>query len=143
MGNNLARQLIADHLVEGEMRPGEEIALKIDQFLLHDGTGPLCALQLEAMGVEQISGDTAVAYCDHLLVEADSKNADDHILLQSATRRFGMWFSRPVTAPAIPSISSVSAFPGKHCSAPSRIRRVRAGSACSRSAPADLRSQWR
>ena len=53
IGNNLARQLIADHLVEGEMRPGEEIALKVDQFLLHDGTGPLCALQLEAMGVEQ------------------------------------------------------------------------------------------
>jgi homoaconitase/3-isopropylmalate dehydratase large subunit len=71
MGNNLARQLIADHLVEGEMRAGEEIALKIDQFLLHDGTGPLCALQLEAMGVEQISGDTVVAYCDHLLVVAD------------------------------------------------------------------------
>jgi hypothetical protein len=75
-----------------EMRPGEEVALKIDQFLLHDGTGPLCALQLDAMGVEKISGDTAVAYCDHLLVEADSKNADDHILLQSAARRFGMWF---------------------------------------------------
>ena len=52
MGNNLARQLIADHLVEGEMRHGEEIALKIDQFLLHDATGPQCALQLDAMGVE-------------------------------------------------------------------------------------------
>src|SRR5271155_3915726 len=95
MGTNLARQLIADHLVEGEMRPGEEIALKIDQFLTHDMCGPLCALQLEAIGVEEISGDIAVAYCDHLLIQADSKNADDHILLQSATRRFGMWFSRP------------------------------------------------
>jgi hypothetical protein len=62
MGNNLPRQLIADHLFEGDMRPGEEIALKIDQFLLRDGTGPLCALQLEAMGVGRISGDTAVAY---------------------------------------------------------------------------------
>jgi aconitate hydratase len=61
MGNNLARQLIAAHLVEGQMRPGEEIALKIDQFLTHDMCGPLCALQLEAMGVEEISGDTAVA----------------------------------------------------------------------------------
>jgi hypothetical protein len=57
MGNNLARPLIADHLVEGETRPGEEIVLKIDQFLVHDGIGPLCALQLEAMGVEQISGE--------------------------------------------------------------------------------------
>jgi aconitate hydratase len=113
MGNNLARQLIADHLVEGEMRPGEEIALKIDQFLLHDGTGPLCALQLEAMGVEQISGDTAVAYCDHLLVEADSKNADDHILLQSAARRFGMWFSRPGNGTSHPVHQQRFGVPGK------------------------------
>jgi aconitate hydratase len=60
------------------MRPGEEIALKVDQFLMHDGTRPLRALLLEAMGAEEICGDTAVADCDHLLVEADSKNADDH-----------------------------------------------------------------
>ena len=113
MGNNLARQLIASHLAEGEMRPGEEIALKIDQFLLHDGTGPLCALQLDAMGVEQISGDTAVAYCDHLLVEADSKNADDHILLQSAARRFGMWFSRPGNGTSHPVHQQRFGIPGK------------------------------
>jgi len=113
MGNNLARQLIADHLVEGEMRRGEEIALKIDQFLMHDATGPLCALQLEAMGVERISGDTAVAYCDHLLVEADSKNADDHILLQSAARRFGMWFSRTGNGTSHPVHQQRFGVPGK------------------------------
>ena len=113
MTENLARQLIAEHLVEGEMRPGAEIALKIDQFLLHDGTGPLCALQLEAMGVEQISGGTAVAYCDHLLVEADSKNADDHILLQSAARRFGMWFSRPGNGTSHPVHQQRFGVPGK------------------------------
>jgi|SRR6516165_7582961 len=109
MGNNLARQLIADHLVEGEMRPGEEIALKIDQFLLHDGTGPLCALQLEAMGVEQISAETVVAYVDHLLVEADSKNADDHIFSRAPPGASVCGFRAPVTAPAIPFTSSVSA----------------------------------
>jgi aconitate hydratase len=113
MGHNLARQLIADHLVDGQMRPGEEIALKIDQFLLHDGTGPLCALQLEAMGIEQVFGETAVAYCDHLLVEADSKNADDHILLQSAARRFGMWFSRPGNGTSHPIHQQRFAIPGK------------------------------
>jgi aconitate hydratase len=113
MGTNLARQLIADHLVEGEMRPGEEIALKIDQFLTHDMCGPLCALQLEAMGVEEISGDIAVAYCDHLLIEADSKNADDHILLQSAARRFGMWFSRPGNGTSHPVHQQRFGVPGK------------------------------
>jgi len=113
MGTNLARQLIADHLVEGEMRPGEEIALKIDQFLTHDMCGPLCALQLEAMGVEEVSGDIAVAYCDHLLIEADSKNADDHILLQSAARRFGMWFSRPGNGTSHPVHQQRFGVPGK------------------------------
>jgi aconitate hydratase len=113
MGNNLARQLIADHLVEGEIRPGEEIALKIDQFLTHDMCGPLCALQLEAMGVEEISGDVAAAYCDHLLIEADSKNADDHILLQSAARRFGMWFSRPGNGTSHPVHQQRFGVPGK------------------------------
>jgi aconitate hydratase len=113
MGNSLAHQLIAAHLVEGQMRPGEEIALKIDQFLLHDGTGPLCALQLEAMGVEEVCGDIAVAYCDHLLVEADSKNADDHILLQSAARRFGMWFSRPGNGTSHPVHQQRFGIPGK------------------------------
>jgi aconitate hydratase len=113
MGNNLARQLIADHLVEGEMRPREEIAVKIDQFLMHDMCGPLCALQLEAMGVEEISGETAVAYCDHLLIEADSKNADDHILLQSAARRFGMWFSRLGNGTSHPVHQQRFGVPGK------------------------------
>ena len=113
MGNGLAHQLIAAHLVEGQMRPGEEIALKIDQFLLHDGTGPLCALQLEAMGVEEVCGDIAVAYCDHLLVEADSKNADDHILLQSAARRCGMWFSRPGNGTSHPVHQQRFGIPGK------------------------------
>ncbi|HXA69380.1 MAG TPA: hypothetical protein VNW24_02945 [Stellaceae bacterium] len=75
MAENLARQLIAEHLVEGEMRPDAEIALKIDQFLLHDGTGPLCALQLEAMGVEQVSAKTAVA---GLAWKADEERNRDH-----------------------------------------------------------------
>jgi aconitase A len=113
MAENLARQLIAEHLIEGEMRPDAEIALKIDQFLLHDGTGPLCALQLEAMGVEQISAETAVAYVDHLLVEADSKNADDHILLHSAARRFGMWFSRAGNGTSHPVHQQRFGIPGK------------------------------
>jgi aconitate hydratase len=95
------------------MRPDAEIALKIDQFLLHDGTGPLCALQLEAMGVEQVCAETVVAYVDHLLVEADSKNADDHILLHSAARRFGMWFSRAGDGTSHPVHQQRFGIPGK------------------------------
>jgi aconitate hydratase len=113
MSQNLARQLIAEHLVEGEMRPGSEIALKIDQILLHDATGPLCALQLEAMGVDQACADTAVAYVDHLLIEGDSKNADDHLLLHSAARRFGMWFSRAGNGTSHPVHQQRFGIPGK------------------------------
>jgi aconitate hydratase len=94
VAENLARKLVADHLVAGEPEPGEEIALRIDQILTHDANGPLCALQLDAMGVAEPCTQTAVAYVDHLLVESDSRNADDHVLLDSAARRFGMWFSR-------------------------------------------------
>lgn len=95
MAENLTRKLIADHLVDGQMAPGSEIALRIDQILVHDATGPLCALELEAMGLDGIKAPLAVAYTDHLLLEADNRNADDHLLLQSAARRFGMWYSRP------------------------------------------------
>src|SRR6266481_1195345 len=140
MAENLARQLIAEHLIEGEMSPDAEIALKIDQFLLSDATGPLCALQLEAMGVEEIRAETAVAYVDHLLVEADSKNADDHILLHAPLGASACGSRAPATAQAIRCISSVSASPGKHCSARIRTRRRPAESACSRSARADSRS---
>jgi aconitate hydratase len=95
MAENLTRELIAAHLVDGEMTPGSEISLRIDQILLHDATGPLCALELEAMGLDDIKAPLAVAYTDHLLLEADYRNADDHLLLESATRRFGIWYSPP------------------------------------------------
>ncbi|WP_406816763.1 aconitate hydratase [Mycobacterium sp. M23085] len=94
MADNLTRKLIADHLVDGEMTPGSEIALSIDQILLHDASGPMVALELAAMGLDEIKAPLAVAYTDHLLLESDSRNADDHLLLESAARRFGMWFSR-------------------------------------------------
>ena len=95
MADNLTRKLVADHLLDGDMIPGEEIALRIDQILLHDATGPLCALELEAMGLGQTKAPLAVAYTDHLVIEVDHRNADDHVLLESATRRFGFWYSPP------------------------------------------------
>jgi aconitate hydratase len=94
MAENLARKLISSHLAGGDMEPGREIAVRIDQILLHDATGPLCALELEAMGLDAVRAPLAVAYTDHLLLEADHRNADDHVLLESAARRFGMWYSR-------------------------------------------------
>lgn len=95
MPMNLAQKLIRSHLVEGEMRPGAEIALAVDQTLLQDVLGTLVMLELEAMGVERVKVGLAAQYVDHNLVQNDHMNADEHLFLRSACRRFGVWYSRP------------------------------------------------
>src|SRR5512147_970407 len=95
MGLNVSQKLIQRHLVEGEMLPGKEIGLHIDQTLTQDATGTLVMLELESMGLERVKTEVSVQYVDHNLIQADFKNPDDHIFLQSACRRFGLWFSRP------------------------------------------------
>ncbi|MEE8084691.1 MAG: aconitate hydratase [Alphaproteobacteria bacterium] len=92
---NLARKLIARALVDGDMAPGAEVRLKADQVLLQDATSTLTMLALEAMGLERIKVDVACQYIDHNLIQADFKNPDDHLFLQSAANRFGVHFSRP------------------------------------------------
>src|SRR5579872_594466 len=95
MPMNVAQKLIHAHLLEGEMTPGQEIALKIDQTLCQDATGTLVMLELEAMGVDRVKTEISAQYVDHNLIQEDFKNADDHLFLQSAAKRFGAWFSRP------------------------------------------------
>ncbi|MDE2028076.1 MAG: aconitate hydratase [Candidatus Omnitrophica bacterium] len=92
---NVAQKLIKNHLVGGEMTPGKEIALKIDQTLTQDATGTLVMLEFEAMGLRHVQTELSVQYVDHNLLQVDYKNADDHLFLQSACRKFGVWFSRP------------------------------------------------
>ena len=91
----VARKLIESHLVDGEMTPGEEIAIKIDQTLTQDATGTLVMLELEAMNLDRARTDVSVQYVDHNILQTDFRNADDHIFLQSAAQRFGLWYSRP------------------------------------------------
>jgi aconitate hydratase len=76
-GCNLAQQLIASHLVEGEMRPGTEIALAVDQTLTQDATGTMVMLELEALGLDRVTTEVSVQYVDHNLLQADSRNPDD------------------------------------------------------------------
>ncbi|MGB8705701.1 MAG: aconitate hydratase, partial [Gillisia sp.] len=94
-GLNVTQKLIKSHLIEGEMTPGKEIGIKIDQALLQDATGTLVQLELEAMGLKKAKTEIAVQYVDHNLLQTDSKNADDHVFLLSAAQKFGLWFSRP------------------------------------------------
>src|SRR4051795_5626143 len=95
MALNIAQKLIQSHLLDGDMRPGGEIALKVDQTLLQDVLGTLVMLELEAMGIERVKVGLAAQYVDHNLVQNDHMNADEHLFLRSACRRFGVWYSRP------------------------------------------------
>ena len=92
---NLTRQLVERHLVAGEMAAGSEIALRIDQTLTQDATGTLVMLELEALSLDRVQTDLSVQYVDHNLLQEDHKNPDDHLFLESAAKRFGLWFSRP------------------------------------------------
>jgi aconitate hydratase len=95
VGENVARRIIGDHLVEGELVPGSPIGLRIDQTLTQDATGTLVMLELEAMGLELVRTDVSVQYVDHNLIQEDHRNPDDHLFLRSAAARFGLWYSKP------------------------------------------------
>ncbi|MES2217383.1 MAG: aconitate hydratase [Pseudomonadota bacterium] len=110
---NVAQKLIQSHLIEGKMVPGEEIALKIDQTLCQDATGTLVMLELEAMNVERVRTELSAQYVDHNLIQEDYKNADDHLFLQSAAERFGVWFSRPGNGVSHPLHMQNFGIPGK------------------------------
>lgn len=92
---NVAKKLIQSHLMEGSLKAGNEIALKIDHILQQDATGTLIMLELEKIGIGKVSAEVAVQYVDHNLLQADFRNADDHSFLQSAAKKFGYWYSRP------------------------------------------------
>ena len=95
MGYTLAQKIIKSHLVSGEMIPGAEIGLRIDQTLTQDATGTMAYLQLEAMGIERVKTELSVAYIDHNTLQAGFENADDHRYIQTVTKKHGIRFSRP------------------------------------------------
>lgn len=92
---NAAQKLISAHLVSGDLTPGGEIAIKIDQTLTQDSTGTMAYLQLEAMGTEQVKTKRSVAYIDHNMLQSGFENADDHKYIQTVAAKHGIWFSRP------------------------------------------------
>jgi len=113
MGLNVARKLITSHLTSGEPVPGREIGLRIDQTLTQDATGTLVMLELEAMRLDRVKTELSVQYVDHNLVQEDFKNPDDHLFLESAARRFGLWYSRPGNGVSHPLHQERFGKPGK------------------------------
>jgi aconitate hydratase len=95
MGRTLTEKILADHLVEGDLDPGEEIGIEIDQVLSQDTTGTMVWLQFEALEMDEIQSELAAQYCDHQVYQFDFKNTDDHRFLRSAAGTYGAHFSRP------------------------------------------------
>ena len=95
MGLTIAQKIIKEHLVSGEMIPGREIALKIDQTLTQDATGTMAYLEFEAIGIPRVKTELSVAYIDHNTLQSGFENADDHRYIQSVARKHGIRFSRP------------------------------------------------
>ena len=95
MAGTITEQILEDHLVEGELAPGEEIGIDVDQVLTQDTTGTMVWLQFEALGLDEVQTEVAAQYCDHQTYQFDFKNTDDHRFLRSAAGNYGAYFSRP------------------------------------------------
>src|SRR5256884_1218444 len=95
MPENLTRQILSEHLVDGELTPGSPIGVRVDQTLLQDATGTMACMQFEQLDVPRVRVDRAVQYIDHNIIQLDFKNPDDHRMLQAMARKFGIDYSRP------------------------------------------------
>lgn len=95
MGYTIAEKIIKAHLVSGEMKQGNEIALKIDQTLTQDATGTMAYLEFETMGLDRVKTEKSLAYIDHNTLQSGFENADDHRYIQSVAKKHGIYFSRP------------------------------------------------
>lgn len=92
---SVAEKVIKEHLVEGDLSPGEEISLHIDQTLTQDSTGTMAYLQFESLGLSRVKTELSASYVDHNTLQIGFENADDHRFLQSVAARYGLYFSRP------------------------------------------------
>lgn len=94
MPRNITYKVLAAHLVEGCMKTGSPIGIRIDQTLTQDATGTMAYLQFESIGLERVRNELAVSYVDHNTVQVGFENADDHRYLQSVAASKGVVFSR-------------------------------------------------
>ena len=114
MARNVTQKLIESHLVKSpNSDDGGEIGLRIDQTLTQDATGTMVMLELEAMGLTRVKTELSAQYVDHNLLQTDFRNADDHLFLRSACRKFGIWYSPPGNGVSHPTHMEHFGKPGK------------------------------
>ncbi|MDR1246921.1 MAG: aconitate hydratase [Clostridiales Family XIII bacterium] len=95
MGKTLTYKILESHLISGELTPGREIEIRVDQTLTQDSTGTMVYLQLEAMDIGRVTTELSVAYIDHNTLQTGFENADDHAFIESVAKRHGILFSKP------------------------------------------------
>lgn len=95
MGSNLVYKILKKHLVNGELKAGESIGIKIDQTLTQDSTGTMAYLQLEAMDIDRVKTKRSVAFVDHNMLQQGFENADDHKYIETVASKHGIYFSKP------------------------------------------------
>jgi hypothetical protein len=141
MGRSVAHKLIESHLIEGDLTPGSEIAIRIDQTLTQDATATLVMLELAAMGLDRVRTELSAQYVNHNLIQADFRNPDDHLFLRSAGRRFGVWYSRAGQRREPPRAHGALRCAGRRrCSTPTATLHPPGRPGCWRSAPGA--SKW-
>lgn len=114
-GRSLTRKIIEAHYVKGSLTPGEEVFLRVDQTLTHDINAVMTYLAFEAIGLPRVRTECSVSYLDHNLLYIDHKTPDDHIYLQSAARKYGVWVSRPGNGICHAVHAARFGVPGKIC----------------------------
>ncbi|MFX1486250.1 MAG: aconitate hydratase [Promethearchaeota archaeon] len=95
MKGTITHKILKEHLVEGGLKEGTEIAVRIDRTLTQDATGTMAYLQFEALGIPRVKTELSVSYVDHNTLQTNFMNADDHMYLQSVAAKYGIYFSRP------------------------------------------------
>lgn len=97
MGDNLTRKILEAHLVEGKLVPGEEIGIRIDQILAQDLTATQAYLTFESMGLPRMRCKLVACYADHNVLHIKPENMEDHLYLQTASKKYGAWFGKPAS----------------------------------------------
>ncbi|NCU25755.1 aconitate hydratase [Candidatus Nomurabacteria bacterium] len=95
MGSTISQKIIREHLLSGDMKPGSEVSIRIDQTLTQDSTGTMAYLQFEAIGVPRVKTELSVAYIDHNTLQTGFENADDHEYIKTVASKYGIRFSKP------------------------------------------------
>ncbi len=129
MGNHLPERLLS-HISYRRYDAGKEIFIKVDQTLTHDINAVMTYLAFEAIGLDRVRTECSVSYLDHNLLYVDNKTPDDHIYLQSAAKKFGVYVSRPATASAIPFMYPVLVCQARYRWAETVTHRMAARSVC-------------